>query len=519
MNFRCVLNQLGVLLLVVSAILALLGGWSAWQHSEEDPADTERLAERPAMMAFFFSASAGAVIGFLAWLLTCRDKGNIGRREAMLLVSVSWVVVGQLAALPYLLWAHLSGAGDGAHPFHSDVNCFFEAISGLTTTGATILSDIESLPRSIHLWRALTQWLGGLGIVVLFVAVLPLLGAGGKRLYRVEAPGLSPEGVKPHIRETARILWFIYMGLTVAQILSLWLVGLDWFDATCHTFTTLATAGFSTRNSSVGGLDSGAVEGVIIAFMVLAGVNFGLYYQLWRGRIRNVWKDVELRFYLVLILVAGVIVTLCILPQAIVTTTGKTLDPDAVQAVRHGFFTTVAIQTTTGFCTADFNQWPFVAKAVLITLMFVGGCGGSTSGGIKVIRIWNTIRVMLAEIEHAFRPSVVRPVKVGGAPLDPDLRLGAVAYVLGIVILFAIGSVTIMVLEPAESECTFATAASASLSTVCTIGPGIEGVGAVENYGWFTDASKLFMTLLMLIGRLEVFAIIVLFSPRFWARD
>jgi trk system potassium uptake protein TrkH len=317
------------------------------------------------------------------------------------------------------------------------------------------------------------------------------------------------------------VLLYIYLALTGAEILALWAARMPFFDAVCHTFTTLATGGFSTRNASTGAFDSIAIDIIVILFMVLAGVNFGLYFALTQRKFGNVWRDPELRTYAVLLTLGSLVIVLSLLGQSITTTTGDQAPETAGQAVRHGIFTTISIATTTGYCSADFNAWPFLAKAVLIVLMFIGGSAGSTAGGIKVIRIWVAIKVMLSEIEHVFRPSVVRPVRVGKSILDDQLKLGTVSYVLGIVLLFALGSGAVMLLEQLNpsSSCDYTTAASASVASLCTIGPGLAKVGAIENYGWLTPYSKMVLCMLMALGRLEVFALVVLLAPRFWRGD
>lgn len=516
MNLRYVLKQLGLLLVVLSLLLLAVAAWSGLQLLQDEP------AEAGAFRALLIAAVSGLAFGGILWGLTRSTRPQLGRREALLLVALSWLAGAALAALPYLLWAHLPDGPAATHPFNSPVNCYFEAMSGLTTTGATILTDIDSLPRSLLLWRALTQWIGGLGIVVLFVAVLPTLGVGGKRLFQVEAPGPATEGLQPHIRQTARVLLYIYLVLSATQILAVWLIGrTSLFDAVCHTFTTLATAGFSTRNASIGAYQSRAVEIIIICFMVLGGVNFGLYFALIRGKLHTVWRDPELRTYLGMMVVGSAIIVLCLAGQSITTTTGRPIDASTGAAIRYGVFTTVSIATTTGYCTADFNTWPFLAKAVLILLMFIGGSAGSTAGGIKVIRIWIAFKVILSEIERVFRPSVVRPVRVGSTTIDDELKLATLAYVVGIVILFVLGSGAVMLLEQwtGDRTCDYTTAASASIASLFTIGPGLAMVGAIENYGWMSSPTKLVLCLLMALGRLEVFAIIVLFTPRFWRGD
>lgn len=509
MNVRYVLSQLGVLFVVLACLLLVTAfyGLMRWYAGQPD--------ELVAAGALTIGAACGALLGGVLWFVNRRRVSHLGRKEALLLVALSWLIGAAIAAAPFLAWSRLADPVEGGRAFDSFINCYFEAMSGLTTTGATVLTDLGSLPKSLLLWRAATHWLGGLGIVVLFVAVLPSLGVGGKKLFRAEAPGPEQEGVHPHIRETARMLWLIYFGLTLAQTIALRIAGMSWIDALCHTFATLATGGFSTTDASIGGYDSVAVHIIVIVFMVAAGVNFGLYYQLMRKRWTAVLRDVELRFYLGLLLAGTIVVSVTIWGTGIVRTDGTAVEGTVGNALLYGGFTTVSIQTTTGFCTADFNLWPFLAKGTLLALMFVGGSAGSTGGGIKVIRIWIAGKILLAEIERVFRPHVVRPMKIGRTVVSPELKLATVSYILGIILLFAMGAGLLMILEDPE-KIDFATAATASVATLCNIGPGLAQVGAVENYEWFSGSSKLVMSMLMALGRLEIFAIIVLFDPRFW---
>jgi len=505
-NYRFILKQLALLQAVVSpTVLAatIVSGvelWFGWKD------------ERPALIALCITVLVSASIGGACWLCARKSTGYLDRREALFLVAVSWVLGAVLSGMPYYLWSLI--AEDSEHVFRSPIACYFEAMSGLTTTGATVLSDIEALPRSILLWRAFTHWLGGLGIVVLFVAVLPSLGVGGRKLFRVEAPGPTPGGVHPHIRETARVLWYIYAGLTIAQVLALVLAGMGLFDAVCHAFATLATGGFSTKNASAGAYPSDVIRVILIVFMVLAGVNFGLYHQLIRRRWREVVRDPELRMYLLLLGACSALIALWLYARPMTMTDGQQIQSaGAWEAARTATFTTVSIQTTTGFCDADFDLWALPIQLILVLLMFVGGCAGSTSGGIKVIRIWIAFKVMLREIERVFRPYVVRPVRLSGQTIDPELKLATLAYVLGIVVLFIAGAGAILLIEEGVD---FATAATASVASLCTIGPGLAQVGATQNYGWMSGGSLTVLTVLMLIGRLEIFAILVLLSPSFW---
>jgi len=440
----------------------------------------------------------------------------MGRREALLLVSSGWFIGAAVAGLPFFIWAKMCSTT--AHPFQSMINCYFEAMSGLTTTGATILTDISTIPAPILFWRAMIQWLGGIGIIVLFVAILPSLGVGGKKLFRVEAPGPDPEGVRPHIRETARILWLLYLGITIVQIIAYRLAGMQWFDASCHAMTTLATGGFSTENASIGSFDSRLIDIITIVFMVIAGANFGLYYAVVKGKLHVLWSDPEFRFYLLLLAGGSFIVIFSLIGsgQSLPTTTGVMKHASGGDVITQGLFTVVSQQTTTGFATANFDTWPLAAKGVILLLMFIGGCSGSTGGGIKVIRVWIALKIMCSELERAFRPNVVRPLKVGKSAIDHEMKLATIAFTLGLILLFVAGAGSIMILESGNPDCDVATAATASLATICTVGPGLAKVGAIQNYAWFTDASKVVLCILMAIGRLEIFAVLVLISPRFW---
>ncbi len=522
MNFRLVARQLGLLLIVMSVSMLCVAAWSCAQVLRGDQ------SEWLPLRALITTVGFGGLIGSALWfgvpaLFRPHQKpsphvDSMGRREAILLVAVSWFIGAGLAALPFRLWVAMAGSDTDGHPFGGMVNCYFEAMSGLTTTGATVLTDIAALPHSLLLWRALTHWLGGLGIVVLFVAVLPLLGVGGKRLFRVEAAGPTPEGVTPRIQETARVLWMIYLGLTGAEILALKVVGMSWFDSVCHTFATLATGGFSTHNASVAGYRSFGVDLVIVVFMVAAGVNFGLYFQLIRRRWRVVLKDPELRCYLSILAIGSVVVMISIHGQPYNTTTGDDAGRGMLSTVRYGVFQTVAVQTTTGFCTADFDQWNFVAKATMLGLMFAGGMAGSTGGGLKIIRCLTAAKILWAEIEHVFRPKVVRPIKIGQATVDQELKLSTMVYLFSVLLLTVFGAAALMFLERGSSL-DVTTAATASIAMLNNIGPGLAKVGATCNYGWFTDGSKCLMSILMALGRLEVFTVIVLLFPRFWRSD
>ncbi len=518
MNYSNVANQLGKLLVIFGvcmagfAIVAL-----AFEEFAGEGVDVQ------AVGALLIGAACCLVAGGGAWFATRRGDRFLGRREALLLVVLSWILGALFAALPFWFWALLPGEAPAGHPFRSFENCYFEATSGLTTTGATILSDIEAVPREILMWRAFTHWIGGLGIVVLFVLVLPSLGVGGKRLFKAEAAaGPAPGTLQAQLRGTARVLLLIYVSLTVLEVLALWTVGrMTLYDSICHAFSNVASGGLSPRNASIGAYyDRPAVDVIVIVFTVLSGVNYGLYFLLWQRRVSDVWRNSELRLYLGCLIVASVLVSISLATSRspLVLTTGETIDATVTESIRQGVFTSASIQTGTGFCTTDFDRWPFPAHAVLFTIMFIGGCSGSTTGGLKVIRVWICLRVLASELEHFVRPRVARPIMISGSTVDRRAQLAAMIYAAGIIVLFATGWVTVMLLEQLNpaGACSSVTAASASVASLCNVGPGFGGVGAIDNYGWMTGPSKLVLSLLMAVGRIEIFPFVVLLLPGFW---
>ncbi|UCD28734.1 MAG: TrkH family potassium uptake protein, partial [Planctomycetota bacterium] len=442
MRVRFVIQQLGVLLLILGASMLPSAAWSVYDHYyRKIPAEEDALA------AMLMAALGGAVLGIILIRSGKSEKKQFGRKEAMLLVALCWVLGAALSAAPYRIWAGLHEFTAGQdQAFTKYVNCYFEAMSGLTTTGASTLTNIESIPRSLLFWRAFTHWIGGLGIIVLFVAVLPILGVGGKRLFKFETPGPTKEGIRPRIRAAAQGLWMIYSGITLAEILLLKAVGIGWFDSISHAFATMATGGFSTKNVSITGLGSWKVELIIIWFMFMAGVNFGLYDRLLGGRWREVLRNPEFRAYVIIMLAAFMIITCIVFNQGMVDMEGEQ-QIGFWARIRHSLFTTVAIQTTTGFCTTDFDQWAFPAKVILVTLMFIGGCGGSTGGGVKVIRFVILAKVLWAELETTFRPNVVRTIRVGRTTIDPQLRSGTLVYFLLICLVVIMATTLIIWIE------------------------------------------------------------------------
>jgi len=519
MNFRFVARQLGLLLVVMSVALAaamiyeLLLVWGG----EADE------GEGAAARALGISTSLGAFIGGTIWFFTRKHDKDwaLARREAMLLVATSWVLGAALAALPFLLWAQIGNPPAG-HPFRTFTGCYFEAMSGLTTTGATVLGSehcrIGDLPKGLLLWRSITHWLGGLGIVVLFVAVLPMVGSTGKKMFSVESTA-DKAGVRPRITETARVLWMIYLGLTVLCILLLRATdAMSWFEAVNHAFSVMATGGLSTHDASIGGFNSIAVDLILITFMIIAGVNFVLYFHLVQRRWKVVLEDVELRIFLALKLVVALVIAINLIGVSYTTTGGAEVEGGIFTSLRYSLFQTASLQTGTGFATADYDAWPMLSVSLLMGLMLIGGSGGSTAGGLKVFRFWILLKVLFAALERAFRPNVVRPIKVGNNIIEDETKLAALVYFALLILLTALGTMlTLLIEEPNGID--VQTAASASYASLCNVGPGLHGVGATRNYGWMQPATLWVQSGLMCLGRLEVYALLVLLVPRFWRGD
>lgn len=480
MNWRAPVRFLGRLLLVLAVaelvpiIVCLFYG------------------EGKAAMAFFTTAVVTGVVGQA--LTMVRDQtGELYRREGILIVVGGWAMASVFGALPYML--------SGAIP--SPVDALFESASGFTTTGASILENIEAAGHGVLFWRSFSQWLGGMGIIVLFVALLPELGPGARFLYKLEVPGPTAETLRPRVRDTATVLWRIYLLFSLVQTFLLMLAGLDLYDALTHTFSTMSTGGFSPRGASVAAFDSPVVEVIIIIFMILAGANFSLYYGFLRARGRNLVGDPEFRIYLALTFGFALLIALNLAWHQTYGTFGE--------AFLDSLFQVVSIITTTGFATADFDLWPNLSRLGLVLLMFVGGCAGSTAGGQKIMRLVVGVKAAFREVRLIFSPSTVLAIFIGGKAV-PNTVVRSVAgfsvlylacWVLGTVVLTAGG----LDLEAATT---------ASIATLGNIGPGLGAVGPTGNFAFFTDFQKLVMVVLMWLGRLEVYAIAAIATRSFW---
>ncbi len=453
------------------------------------------LAGDPAQARWALAVSSGTVlsVAFLLWAFT-RGPVNLSRRDGFAIVTFGWVTATVAGAFPYLL------SGVISHP----VSALFESMSGFTTTGASVLTNLELLPRGILFWRGMTQWLGGMGVLVLCVAILPFLGVGGMRIYRAEIPGPSKDRLTPRIASTAKLLWGIYVLLSLAETALLMTGGMDWYDACCHTFTTMSTGGFSTRTASIAAFNSTYIEIVIIVFMFLAGANFALHYRALRGKPRAFLRDPEFRFYTVLWFGS------CLLLS--VSTWGEVYQ-GAGAALRAGFFQGTSIMTTTGYVTQDFNVWPNASRLLLVLLMFVGACGGSTGGGIKVVRILVILKNILRELGRVMRPRAVMTIKLGREPLEESTISNIAGFFIIFVAIFAVASLAMTFYTP-----DMVTAASSVAAALSNIGPGLGAVGAIETYASIPTTGQVILIACMLLGRLELYTVLVLLHRGFWKR-
>jgi len=447
------------------------------------------------VMSFLVPILAIILLSTLVLIFTRKNVSPfISTRGGFLLVVLSWLGATFFSCLPFYL------SGEIPHL----PNAFFETMSGYTTTGASILTNIESLSSPILFWRSLTHWLGGMGIVVLTVAILPLLGVGGLQLIRAEAPGPTVDKITPKITETAKILWITYMTLTVAETLLLMGGGMNLYDAFTHTFGTLATGGFSPKNNSVGHYNSAYIDGVVTIFMLMAGTNFILYYKLVTKKLHSVLENTELKVYLGVFLAATSIITITNY-GSIYGTFGKSL--------RFAGFQVASILTTTGFTTTNYAQWPQLSRVLLFLLMFIGGSSGSTGGGIKVIRIVTLFKQGWNELKYLIYPRAVFQIKMNGRAVNKEIMYAISGFVFLYIFLLLL---TTLIVATGEND--IITSLSTSLVTLGNIGPGFGKISPGGNYAFYPDYIKWYLSFIMMAGRLEIYTVLVLFLPKFWKR-
>ncbi len=479
-NFRVIFNILSLLLLVEGISMILPLGVSLYY-------------QEPDMFALAMAAGITIITGALGWKLTHKDEKTISKREGFLIVSLVWVVFSLFGSIPFIISGYIP----------SFTNAFFETISGFTTTGASILNDIENLPHGLLFWRSMTQWLGGMGIIVLSLAILPIFGIGGMQLFIAEVPGPTPDKFHPRVKETAKRLWVIYVLFTVAEIILLYAGGVSLFDSVCHAFTTMATGGYSTKQASVAEF-SPYVQYVITFFMFLAGTNFALSYYGLHFKFGKIFRNEEFKFYVSFLLFFTVIIATFLWINNTYSFEGS---------FRHAAFQVVSITTTTGYVTTDYLIWMPFLSVIIFILMFLGGSAGSTGGSIKIVRVALLMKNSVMELKRLIHPKAIIPVRFNKKGIDQQIMTNVLAFVVYYMIITGVSTIVMASMGYDLDSSIGAVAASLG-----NIGPGIGAVGPVENYAHIPVFGKWFLSFLMLLGRLELFTVLILFSPAFWKR-
>ena len=475
MNYGIVIKILGNILMV-EGLLMLPSLLVSVYYGQDD------------ILSFIISILLTIAIG-LIMSIRKNDSERIKSKEGLAIVSLAWVLVSFFGSLPFVL--------SGSIP--SLIDAFFETVSGFTTTGSTVVNNIESFPKGILFWRSFTHWIGGMGILVFTIAIIPTLGIGGFQIFKAESPGPVKDKIVPKIKDTAKILYKTYIIMTLVEVVFLLFGKISLYEAIVHTFGTVGTGGFSTRSESIGAFNSTYIYIVVGIFMVLSGVNFSLYYALYKGKWREVLKNNELRLYIAIVLISTLLIGVNLY---------FTSYKDIGTSLRDSFFQTGSIITTTGYATADFDLWPTFSKSILFLLMFVGGCAGSTSGGMKGIRILVLFKIIKRQIVKIFHPRAVVPIKVDGKTVSDDTISGITAFFILYMFIFGISTVIVSL-----EGITLQDSASAVATTLGNIGPGFGIIGPTRTFSEFSDITTLFFSFLMLLGRLELFTIIALLTP------
>lgn len=482
MNYGIVLKVIGNILLVESALMLPSLAIALYTNGHDKN-------------AFIITIIITSVIGIIMSKMKSKRK-NINAQEGLAIVSFSWTLASFFGALPF----YISGS------IPTFIDAFFETVSGLTTTGATILSNVEGLPLGILFWRSFTHWIGGMGILVFTVSLLPALGIGGFQIFKAESTGPTAGRIVPRIKDTAKILYTIYLSITIIEIILLMLGGMPIFDSIVHTFGTVGTGGFGIKNDSVGFYNSTYIYVVIGFFMLLSGVNFSLYYSILKGKWKEVLRDEEFKFYLLIIFIAVTAIGINIFTT--------NFYENIFIALRDSFFQVTSIITTTGYSTVDFDAWPTFSKVILFSLMFIGGSAGSTAGGMKVIRILILVKLIKRDVAKIFHPRAFIPIKVSGKPIKNE-TIASINSFFTLYIMIFIFSTILISLEGLDLVSSFSSVAA----TLSNIGPGFEFVGPTRNFAQFSTLSKGLFSFLMLLGRLEIFTIIALIAPKNWIRE
>ncbi len=480
MNYKMTAYVLGKMLGVEALVLCI-------------PAAVSLIYGETSDMAAFGITSAVLCVFFLLFGRKKPENGRIYGKDGLVIVAAAWILWSVFGALPFYL----------SREIPSYVDALFETVSGFTTTGSTILTDIEALSYGMNFWRCLTHWIGGMGVLVFVMVVTSLDDKSSMHLMRAEVPGPEADKLVPKARETARLLYAMYLALTVAEIIFLLAGGMNLYDSIIHSFSTAGTGGFANHNSSVAYYDSAYIDGVITVFMILFGINFNMYFLLLIKDVKSVWKNEEVRAYLGIIVAATLVITCNVL----------SIYKEPLKAFRYSIFQVASIITTTGFATADFNLWPELSKCILLLIMVIGACAGSTGGGVKVSRFLILWKSILKQVKGMLHPKSVNVVKVNGKKISNETLQGVYAYFSAYVFVFGI-SVLLVALDNFD----FATTISGVLTTLSNVGPGISRVGPIENFQSFSVLSKIVFSMDMLIGRLEIFPFLMICSPSFWRK-
>jgi len=453
------------------------------------------LYKEPQASALMYSMIVTVAMGAFLYLVAKRDEvKHLGHRDGVAIVTFGWIAAGFVGAIPYIISGSIPGF----------TNAYFESLSGFTTTGASILENIEGLPRGILMWRSITQWFGGMGIIVLSIAILPFLGVGGMQLYKAEVPSPVVDKLKPRISDTAKTLWKVYILITALEILLLFLGGMPLFEAVSHAFCTMPTGGFSPKNASIAHYNSSYFDGILIAFMIIAGINFSLHYKLLRGDLTIFGKDPECKAYLAIVFLFILLVTFNLY--------GSVFD-SIVQAFRYAAFQVSSIITTTGFATADFDQWPALSKKILVLCMFLGAMAGSTGGGIKIVRIILLAKHAYQEIFRIIHPHAITTVKLGGKGVPQEVLSSIWGFFILYLAIF-VTSAIIMASLGLDMVSSFASVAAC----IFNVGPGLGMVGPTKNYLLIPSLGKWILIFCMLVGRLEIYTVVALLIPEYWRK-
>lgn len=488
-NYKAIVNVLGLLVALSGVAMLLAVPFSIYYGSTD-------------LYPILAGGLGATLLGGLVWWLTQKGlNSELRKKDGYLVVTLGWIVMSLIGALPYYL-AKFS-IGD-AYPIQTFTDAFFETMSGFTTTGASILGEqIEDLPKGLHFWRAMTHWIGGMGIIVLTIAILPLLGIGGMQLYAAEVPGPTPDKLTPRVKETAKRLWIIYFALTAIELVLLWLGDMNFYEAVCHSMGTLSTGGFSTSQASMGGF-SAYSQYVVTIFMFLAGTNFALTYFAVLGKPQRLWANEEFRWYLYMVLFLIAVVTGVLLYRG---------EYAIEESFRAAAFQVISVVTTTGFGTEAFTQWGNFLMVLFFVLMFSGACAGSTSGGIKFVRSIVVAKNTYLELRRQVHPKAIMPVRFNGKAVSTDVVSKIMAFFVIFLLLFVTGSFVMSFITP-----DFSTAVGSVVASLGNIGPGIGEVGPQNsiNFAAFPPFGKWFLSFYMLLGRLELFTVLMVITPFFW---